>query len=128
MKHLVKILLSRNFCQKEWEHVQCTVDLEITKVYSQCGKMKILLSLKKNSSNQLSSNFFSKNVIFTKFLPKMCDSKFPLCLAQKIRVPSVFTKKDHSIIKRFHEKYQVRFLSRSSTSYSNLIGASLEIC
>ena len=94
----------------------------------QCGKIKDLLFRKKISSNQLFSNFFSKNVIFTKFLPKMCDSKFPLCLAQKIRVPSVFTKKDHSIIKRFHEKYQVRFLSRSSTSYSNLIGASLEIC
>ena len=41
---------------------------------SQCGKT---LSLKKISSNQLFSNFFSKTVTFTKFLPKMHESKFP---------------------------------------------------
>ena len=29
------------------------------------------------SSNYLLSNFFSKNVAFTKFFPKMRDSKFP---------------------------------------------------
>ena len=45
--------------------------------YTLCGKMKDLLKLKQISSNQLFSNFFSKNFIFTKFLPKMCDSKFP---------------------------------------------------
>ena len=39
----------------------------------QCGKMNHWTRI---SSNQLFSNFFSKNVIFTKFLPKMCDSKF----------------------------------------------------
>ena len=37
-----------------------------------CGKMKNLLSLKKISSNQLFSNFFSKTVTFTKFLQKIC--------------------------------------------------------
>ena len=40
----------------------------------QCGKMKNLLSPKINSSNQL----FSKNITFTKFLTKLCESKFPL--------------------------------------------------
>ena len=39
--------------------------------------MKNLLSTKKNSSNQLFSNFFSKTVTFTKFLPKMRESEFP---------------------------------------------------
>ena len=48
---------------------------------AQCRKMKTLRTLislkKKNSSNQLFSNFFSKNVNFTKFLPKKGESKFP---------------------------------------------------
>ena len=44
----------------------------------QCGKMKHLLIPEKNSSNQCFSIFFSKNVTFTKFLSKSCDSKFPL--------------------------------------------------
>ena len=35
------------------------------------------LSPKKISSNQLFSDFFSKSVTFTKFLPKMSESKFP---------------------------------------------------
>ena len=42
-----------------------------------CGKMKTLLSLKKISSNQLSSDFVSKTITFTKFLPKKSESKFP---------------------------------------------------
>ena len=48
---------------------------------AQCGKMKNLVSPKNISSNQLFSNFF-KNVTFTNFLPKMCETKsqqFPLC-------------------------------------------------
>ena len=44
---------------------------------AQCGKMKNLLSPKNISSNQLFSNFFSKNGAFTKFLPKKRESKFP---------------------------------------------------
>ena len=40
----------------------------------QCGKMKNLLSPKRNSSNQLFSIFSSKNVTFTKFLSEKCDS------------------------------------------------------
>ena len=36
-----------------------------------------LLSLKKISSNQLFGDFFSKTVTFTKYLPKMRESKFP---------------------------------------------------
>ena len=49
---------------------------------AQCGKMKNLVSPKNISSNQLFSNFYSKNVTFTKFLPKMCETKsqqFPHC-------------------------------------------------
>ena len=38
-------------------------------------KKKNLVSSKQISSNQLYSNFFSKNVIFTKILPKMCDTE-----------------------------------------------------
>ena len=45
--------------------------------------MNNLLSLKiLFSSNQLFSIFFSKNVTFTRFLPKMCETKsqqFPHC-------------------------------------------------
>ena len=40
-------------------------------------KWKIYSHWKKISSNQLFSNFFSKTVTFTKFLPKMHESKFP---------------------------------------------------
>ena len=40
-------------------------------------KGKIYLHWKKLSSNQLFSNFFSKTVTFTKFLPKMRESEFP---------------------------------------------------
>ena len=48
------------------------------KLGSQCSvvKWKIHSHQKKISSNQLFSNFFSKNVAFTKFLPKKCESKF----------------------------------------------------
>ena len=44
---------------------------------SQCGKIKNLLSSKNFPSKQLFSNFFSKTVTFTKFLPKMCEREFP---------------------------------------------------
>ena len=40
-------------------------------------KQKIYSHRKNFSSNQLFSNFFSKNVTFTKFLPEMSESKFP---------------------------------------------------
>ena len=43
-----------------------------------CGKTRNLLSLKNVSSNQLFSDFFSKFVVFTKFLPKKRESKFLL--------------------------------------------------
>ena len=44
-------------------------------VTAQCGKMKNLVSPKNISSNQLFSIFYSKNITFTKFLPKMRESK-----------------------------------------------------
>ena len=47
------------------------------KKYSRCvrvQKWKKLLAPKKNSSNQLLSNFFSKTVTHTNFLPKKCES------------------------------------------------------
>ena len=40
-------------------------------------KREILCHQKNISSNQLFSNLFSKTVTFTKFLPKMRESKFP---------------------------------------------------
>ena len=78
------MLLSRNFCAKRIVAV------------SQCGKMINLLSPKKISSNQLFSYFISKTVIFTKFLQKKCESKFPkftpaLCW-QKFRESNGFDK------------------------------------
>ena len=51
---------------------------------TQCGKTSNSLSLKKNSSNQLFSNFFSKTIAFTKFLRKKCGREFlqfPHCTA-----------------------------------------------
>ena len=43
-------------------------------IKQQFGKERNALSPKKHiSSNQHFSNFFSKNVNFTKFLPKMCE-------------------------------------------------------
>ena len=50
-----------------------------------CGNYRNLLSLKKNSSNQLFSNFFSKNVAFTKFLPIKSESKFPYMIEMKMQ-------------------------------------------
>ena len=47
-------------------------------------KWKIYSHQKNISSNQLFSKFFSKNVAFTKFVPKKCESKFsflPHCTA-----------------------------------------------
>ena len=61
---LVKALFSRNFCQKcmrESSRNFHTVSVEKRKIYSH----------RKNiSSNQHFIDFLSKNVIFTKFLPK----------------------------------------------------------
>ena len=45
--------------------------------HSQCGKTRKSLSLKFFSWNQLFSNFFSKNVTFTKFLLKKREREFP---------------------------------------------------
>ena len=70
---LVKTLLSRNFCQKcvrlnrsSFHTVHTVHTVEITEIYSHWKNI---------SSNCLFSNFFSKNVTFTKFLPKMCRTK-----------------------------------------------------
>ena len=41
-----------------------------------CGNHRYLLSPKKNSSNQLFGNFFSKNVTFTKFLQTIVRVNF----------------------------------------------------
>ena len=42
-----------------------------------CGNTIDSLSRKKISWNQLFSNFFSKNITFTKFLPIKCEKEFP---------------------------------------------------
>ena len=66
---IVKTLLSRNFCQK------CETK---SQQFPNCGveKWEILSHWKKISSNQLFSNFFSKTIVFTKFLRKKCEREF----------------------------------------------------
>ena len=79
---LVKPLLSRNFCQK-------CVRLNRSNFHTvhSVEKREILSHWKKISSNQLFSNFFLKNVIFMKFLTKMCETtsqQFPHCAADTL--------------------------------------------
>ena len=63
--------------------------------------MKNLLSLKKkNSSNQLVSNFFSKTVTFTKFLPTM------YCVWEWISVSSTVWRKRNKNRNKFEQKYR----------------------
>ena len=45
-------------------------------VFHSVVKQEIYSHRKNISSNHLFSDFFSKNVAFTKFLPKKCESKF----------------------------------------------------
>jgi len=66
---IAKELISRNFCQIIHMGANVTYTVEITEIPSHCKK--------KNSSNQLFSDFFSISGTFTKFLPKMSESKFP---------------------------------------------------
>ena len=66
-----KTLLSRNFCQKS-----ARVNFRNFHTHS-VKKWKIYSHRKNISSNQLVSNSFSRTVTFTKFLPKMRESKFP---------------------------------------------------
>ena len=61
---------------------------------TQCDKMKKLLSPKNISSNHFFSNFFSKTVAFTNFLPKMRESKF-------LKLP-------HSVLLHFFDKNFVK--------------------
>ena len=67
-------MLSRNFCEKRARENFCNFHT------AQCGKardsLRISLSLKKNSSNQLISNFFSKTIAFTEFLRKKGEREF----------------------------------------------------
>ena len=48
-------------------------------------KWKICSHRKNISSNQLFGDFFSKNVAFTKFLPKKCEREYPQCSVEKTR-------------------------------------------
>ena len=52
-------------------------------------KRKIWSHQKYISSNQLLSDFFSKNVTFTNFLPKMCETKL---LERKFQILHAFEK------------------------------------
>ena len=65
---LVKTLLSRNFCKRS-----LTVNFPHTCIVE---KREILSHWKKNSSNQLFSDFFSKTIAFTKFLRKSVRENF----------------------------------------------------
>ena len=55
---------SLSYCNEIHPYV---VFIPVSVQYTLCGKNE-----KDISSNQLFSNFFSKNISFTKFLPKMC--------------------------------------------------------
>ena len=79
----VKPLLSRNFCQK-CVRLKFSFFHTVVSILHSVEKWKIYSHWKNISSNQLFSDFVSKNVIFTEFLPKKCESKFlqsPQCVA-----------------------------------------------
>ena len=74
VKFFSKTLIWRNFCEK-------TVAVKFRNFHSVNSvhtyrKIKNLLSLKKYFVKAPLHNFFSRNVSFTKFLPKVCESKF----------------------------------------------------
>ena len=57
-------------------------------------KWKIYYHWKNISSNQLFSDFVSKNIVFTKFLPKKCESEFlqiPQCAYQIVKLVQLLT-------------------------------------
>ena len=75
---LVKPLFSRNFCEKRvrenFRNFHSVHSVEKRKIWSH---------QKNISSNQLFSNFFSKTIVFTKFLLRNCEReflKFPHCV------------------------------------------------
>ena len=91
-----------------------------------CVKMRMFLSPKNISSNQLFSTFFSKNVAFTEFLLKMRESQFPwfphcvlwklkkFTLAEKnssIHLFSDFLSKNVTFTKFFPKKSESKFPS-----------------
>ena len=43
-------------------------------------------TLTEKTSNQIFSSSFSKHVTFTKFLSKMCESKFPHCVIEMVKL------------------------------------------
>ena len=110
---LVKTLLSRNFCQK------CVrlnrSNFHIVSAHS-VEKWKILSHWKKISSNQLFSSFVSKNVVFTKFLSKKCESKFSQFLHCELSVWNcsftIIRRKFHEI--NFFNAYTVHILNYNS--------------
>ena len=71
----VKKLISRNFCEKVVNERERREILQFPQ--HSVEKWKICCHPWKISSNQLFGIFFGKNVTFTKFLSKKCDSKFP---------------------------------------------------
>ena len=84
---------SRNF-SKVFPRAKHTAQLSVEKRKIYCHPKKKEI----NSSNQLFSIFFSKNVTFTKFLSEKCDSEFPLLLHMD------FTKfLYHDFLKNFRE-------------------------
>ena len=94
------------------------------------------------SSNQLSSNFISKIIVFTKFLSKKCESKFPQfpqCgtfsflnsnLRQNGRV-FFQLKIQYNFLKmltRWQCKYSKLFCLADSNKYVHFFGNSNKIC
>ena len=69
---------------------------------------KFSLTEKKNSSNQLFSNFFSKTVTFTKFLQKKrCESKI-LTLLHFVEITEIYC---HKVIFHFVNTVAVQYLN-----------------
>ena len=84
-QYLVKTLIWRKYVDfsDRSRLTHCTVHtVEITEIYSHWKNI---------SSNHLFSNFFSKTVTFTKFLPKKRESEFPYTLCTVFRKNSVKT-------------------------------------
>ena len=71
---LENALISRNFCQKSVRESKYRSFQQLSTLWK---NEKFSLTEKNISSNQRFSNLFSKNVDFTKFLPKKFECKFP---------------------------------------------------
>ena len=108
LQSFVKSFTKESRYEFHWFHENSVLCYTLWKILHNVEKRKI-------SSNQLFSNFFSKSLTFTEFLPKMCETKlqqFPHCvLYARLTVfdknfvkTTSFLIKSLWISKRFDEK------------------------